>query len=223
MKVDIKRLIKFYDEDPSVKSHSNAIKTLAGEELGFALLMEYFKRQKRKVKHLDVPCNTGNRKGPRLDGWLKASGDNGEEVYYQVEVKSWSFHGVGGNAKPLKYECTQARLAKFKQEEWQRYWADGQFKQPTLNKVLRRMKPPSRDATVKPLACIWTAVHPKGEATPFFEVATAENQHFDSVSVFSMSGFLRGLGQEYLELDLPITSERIQWLQRIFCVTGEKT
>ena len=201
IKVDIPKLIKFYDEDSSVQLHSNAFKTLAGEELGFALLMEYFKRQNRKVECLSGPCTTGNRKGPRLDAWLKANGDNGEVVYYQVEVKSWSFHGVGkNNSKKLKYKCTQARLAEFKQEEWQRYWADGQFKQPTLNKVLRRMKPPSRDATVKPLACIWTAVHPKGEATPFFEVATAEHQHFDSVCVFSMSGFLRGLGQEYLEL-----------------------
>ena len=215
---------KFYDEDLSVQPHSNAIKTLAGEELGFALLMKYFKRQNPNVEYLqNVRCTTGNRKGPRLDGWLKESAVNGEVVYYQVEVKSWSIHGVGGNSKPLEYKCTQARLAEFKQPEWQRYWADGRFKDPTLNKVLTMMKPPCRDAKVKPLACVWTAIHPNGEATPFFEVDTAGNQHFDSVSVFSMSGFLRGLGQEYLELDLPITSERIQWLQRIFCVTGEKT
>ena len=84
-------------------------------------------------------------------------------------------------------------------------------------------KPPCHDAKVKPLACVWTAVHPNGEATPFFEVDTAGNQHFASVSVFSMSGFLGGLEQEYLELDLPITSKRIQWLESIFCVTGEKT
>ena len=33
IKVDIQKLIKFYDEDSSVQPHSNAIKTLAGEEL----------------------------------------------------------------------------------------------------------------------------------------------------------------------------------------------
>ena len=84
IKVDIQKLIKFYDEDSSVQPHSNAIKTLAGEELGFALLMEYFNRQKLTVDYLGGPCTTGNRKGPRLDGWLKASGDDGEVVYYQL-------------------------------------------------------------------------------------------------------------------------------------------
>ena len=83
IKVDIQELITFYDEDPLGRPHSNAFKTLAGEELGFALLIEYFKRQNRVVDYLGGPCTTGNQKGPRLDGWLKVSSNYGEVVYYQ--------------------------------------------------------------------------------------------------------------------------------------------
>jgi hypothetical protein len=42
--LDVKALLDFYDSNRSVQMHSNAIKTVAGEELGFALLIEYFRR-----------------------------------------------------------------------------------------------------------------------------------------------------------------------------------
>ena len=37
--VNVESLISFYDENRDVGRHSNAIKTLAGEELAFALLL----------------------------------------------------------------------------------------------------------------------------------------------------------------------------------------
>ena len=39
---------------------------------------------------------------------------------------------------------------------------------------------------------------------------------FQSVAVFSMSAFLRGLKEDRLTLALPDTAERIQWIRRIF-------
>src|SRR5687767_14506054 len=95
--VNVESLLSFYDENREVGRHSNAIKTLAGEELGFALLIEYFNRIGVSAKLLNRTCNTGNAKGSRLDGWIEAKSVSLPTIYYQVEVKSWSIHGVGGD------------------------------------------------------------------------------------------------------------------------------
>ena len=103
--INIKELLSFYDENREMGRHSNAIKTLAGEELGFGLLMEYFRRIGVTAKLLERPCTSGSPKGPRLDGWIEAAGEY-STTYYQVEVKSWSIHGVGGDSTPLPLAVT---------------------------------------------------------------------------------------------------------------------
>ena len=216
LSVNLEQLITFYDQDEEARPHSNAIKTLAGEELGFALLIEYFRRN-GKSANLRTPCNTGHRTGPRLDGWLQGRGGSGADIDYQVEVKSWSFHGVGGHSKPLAFDCPLEQLTEHKHRVWQHYWENGQFRPKELKKVLAKMERlPDSNAIIQPLACIWDAVHPKGESEPFFIEKTVACPDFQSVAVFSMSGFLRGLKEESLTLALPITSKRIEWIGRIF-------
>jgi len=150
--VNLEALLPFYDENLEVSRHSNAIKTLAGEELGFALLIEHFRRIDVTAMLLNRTCNTGNRKGSRLDGWIEAKRISSATcTYYQVEVKSWSIHGVGGDSTPLPLTASAEELATYKKRLWSHYWSNGQLTEPALNKVLI---PNSSDDVIKSLDII---------------------------------------------------------------------
>jgi hypothetical protein len=209
--ISIRELIAFNDEDTSVAQHASSVKAISAEELGLALLKNYWE-SKSGVATVYQPCNTGRRSGPRLDGWMKVE-KNDDEILYQVEVKAWSFHSIGGRALPIS--ASPEKVAEFKRERWRRYWASTGFKDKELNKVLVQMRSPVPGMLVEPLACLWDAVHPEGASDPFFSIE-ANSDWFRRVNVFSMSSYLRGLVQDRLELDLPITYERLKWLLRIF-------
>ena len=190
---------------------------MAGEELGFALLIEYFRRNGKTATLLPGSVTTGRSSGPRLDGWVQVRGGKQPDVDYQVEVKSWSMHGYGGNKTPLEFGCPPDTLAEHKRRVWKHYWENGQFRPKELKKVLTPMKqPPDSSAVVEPLACIWDAVHPNGGLEPLFTRKTVGCPEFKSVAVFSMSSFLRGLKEKSLTLDMPLTSKRIEWIRSIF-------
>ena len=218
--INICELIKFFDEDKNARPHSSAIKALAGEELGFALLLNYLKRENYTARLLNQPCTTGHRQGNQLDGWVEVQANsNSPNIFYQVEVKSWSFHGVGPGTLPMPLECTARQLKAYKKKIWRAYWANGAFTQESLNKVLTPMAPPVDKAVTLPLACVWAALHPKGESLEFFEQKLDGHDVFDKVAIFSMSSFLRNLVKKRdlnLSLEMPFTSERIAYLSRLF-------
>jgi hypothetical protein len=213
--VDVHELLSFFDESGEVAGHASAIKGVAGEELGFALLLEYFRRIGVVARRGPWVCTTGNAKGHRLDGWIVVS-HTGSDLYYQVEVKTWSQHSLGGLQLPVS--ATPAEVMEFKKKRWRRYWLESEtaFKDQQLAKVLTPMKVPTSGVAVEPLACLWDAMHPMGESDPFFTVPLLPGGPFAKVHVFSMSGFLRGLREKTLELDLPDTRERLKWLSKIF-------
>jgi hypothetical protein len=169
---------------------------------------------------LDHPCTTGNSKGFRLDGWIEAECHSLPATYYQVEVKSWSMHGVGVGSTPLALTATPEQLAAYKIGLWNRYWSNGQFIEPGLNKVLTPMKTDPSWTVVEPLACVWAAMHPEGKPDEFFSVPLYGHNVFRRVSVFSMSSFLRNIvSQEaQLTLRLPSTAIRMHWLRTLFTV-----
>jgi hypothetical protein len=215
VRIDLHELIKFYDEDAGAGKHSNSIKTLAGEELAFALLVEHFKRQGATARRLNQSCTPGGRRGPWLDGWLRVD-TGGNLVHYQVEVKSWSFHGFA-REESLPVCCSKDALAEFKRGSWKRYWGDGCFSSPRLNKVLTPMKPPKDATTVEPLACLWSPLHPIGADEPLFEWPL-DHPNFQRVWVFSMSAFARQVlcSQQSLEAELPSVHARMTHLNRLF-------
>ncbi len=143
-----------------------------------------------------------------------------EKILYQVEVKTWSFHSLGG--RRLALDCSTEELALFKQETWREYWSDTGFRQPKLNKVLTPMNAPPTASVVRPLACLWSALHPDGASEPFFSVPLRDGP-FPSVSIFSMSSFLRGLGQAHLDLNLPLTQQRLRWFDKLFAAGGARS
>ncbi len=65
MLIDRLALVKFFDDDPEASRHANAIKAVAGEELGLALLLRYLEKAGRNpVKRSDA----GPPQGVRADG-----------------------------------------------------------------------------------------------------------------------------------------------------------
>ena len=247
MRIDRRALIQFFDGDDKAGPYAAAIKAVAGEELGLALLVEFLRRDGKNATCVQRTCTTGG-KGHRLDGWGRAEADDGRITLYQVEVKLWARHSVLNegrqpqNAEPLVQRQRKSKLPDdasadvvrdYKVHRWSQYWDDRiGFKQKALCKVLDedmkppKLKPPECNARVEPLACLWDAVHPTGELAPWFPVTvpvdskgswiTADPRRFTRVWVFSMSAFLRNLDDRELTLDLSATSERLQWLNRIF-------
>lgn len=164
---------------------------------------------------LPGPCSQGTKKGKRLDRWLHVT-HNGRAVYYQVEIKNWSAHAIGGRI--LKIDASHEEVSEHKKERWSKEWDETGFRKPAVGKVLIPMKPPVPDCTVEPLACYWDAMHPDGEGEPLFAVPVPDS-HFSRVWVFSMSAYLRelyasGIAQVYIEM--PDTAIRMDWLGRLF-------
>lgn len=212
--VSIPDLLNFYDSDINARSHSNAIKTVAGEELGFALLLHYLQSRGQNAEILRNPATT---KGNWLDGWVLVK--SATPIYYQVEVKSWSMHSYGGGKQIVEEGISKEELSAYKVKVWDFYWENGKFKDSKLNKVLKPMKPPVEGVKVEPLACLWSAVHDKGLSDPFFSVQTVDCAVFPKVHVFSMSAHLRNLlasGTKKLTLDLRDIETRLSHLNLLF-------
>ncbi len=216
LEVDIVAVLRFFDEKPAESwGHATAIVAFAGEDLGIGLLTHYWVSQGASVDVEPGPCGPGTKKGKRLDKWVRVSND-GSTTYYQVEIKNWSAHAIGG--RKLNVDASAVEVAKHKRERWEKEWDGTTFRQATIAKVLLPMKPPVPDCAVEPLACFWDAMHPDGEGKPLFSVPVPDSQ-FSRVWVFSMSAYLRDLrasGMSRIELEMPETAIRMVWLKRFF-------
>jgi len=136
-------------------------------------------------------------------------------MLYQVEIKNWSAHAIGG--RPLALDATPEQVAAFKVERFHRYYdaERGTITNPALVKVLEPMK--TSDVTpVAPLACMWYAMHPTGGADPFFSVPLKNHEPFEEAWFFSMSAYLRSLTEEYIELPMTDTLQRMRTMRSLF-------
>lgn len=219
LRIDLLELLQFFDHAVDAQPHASSVKGIFGEELGLALLVHYFQSLGDDAKILKLKCNKG-RRGHRLDGWVnRTSRENGSVVHYQVEVKAWSIHGFGGNKSPFPSDPAKQRAHR--EDVWLRHYWNAEtisFRPRALSKVLEQMNPPGESADVEPLACIWDAVHPAGEPTPFFQAPLTKQGVFQHVCVFSMSNYVRQLcaeGKTCVDLELPLTAERLRWIHRM--------
>jgi len=213
MLIDRRELLSFFDEDALARTHANAIKAVAGEELGLALLLRYLTEAGCRPERLRSPCTTGSRKGHRLDAWVRVIEVTGP-LLYQVEVKTWSLHSFGGAS--LAVDCSSEVLHNYKRSQWNVYFQpDRGFVDKELQKVFERMKSPEPGTPVEPLACLWAAVHDQGGTDPFFRLP-APFSEFGAINVFSMSAYLRTLSSTHIELDLPDTQRRLEYLSKLF-------
>lgn len=215
IRINVEELLCFHDSNPLVRRHANSVKTLSGEEIGLALFLNQLRDNGWTAEKLPQACTT---QGNWLDGWVRASKDE-KTMFYQVEVKTWSFHGYTGGV-PLAARCSDAELGEYKIHEWNRYWDVhiDDFKPEKLRKVLLPMRNPP-GTPVSPAACLWHAVHPEGKTDALFKVDLQQPRNgFTSIWIFSASSYLRNklAHTPTIVLDLPNTAARLLALNRIF-------
>jgi len=212
-------LLHFFDEGiDGSQGHATACNAMMGEDLGIGLLKHYFENSKNKVCHVKVthPCTQGTPSGVRLDGWLTVQYMNEEPIDYQVEIKNWSSHSIGG--KKLAAEANDEDKRLHRLNRWNRQWNEEtlELKEKTAKKVLVKMRPINNHSKVLPLICFWDPMHPEGLEEPLFEVDT-NNEIFPKLWVFSMSNyvrFLRSKGKEFIEIEMQDTENRLNWMNK---------
>jgi len=206
--LSIRGVLEFYDGAVATEcTHSNAINALLGEELGLGLMIHHLRASTGgDVAALADPCTQGTPAGVRLDRWVRVAGP-GDAILYQVEVKNWCAHSLGG--RPLAIEAEDATLAMHATTMWKRYWDAGAgcpVDKP-LRKVLVPMRAPRHLIAdrVEPVACVWDLLAPSGSPIPWFDVPAAGA--FARLHWFSMSAYLRtllGAGQSEIDIPTPL-------------------
>lgn len=83
VRVQCDALLSLYDTVQADGGFVTAISSLAGEELGLALLRHCLSRRGLSVQRLPGVPTTGRRSGFRLDRWMLLNGE-----LMQVEVKN---------------------------------------------------------------------------------------------------------------------------------------
>lgn len=217
LKIDIKKIIEFYDCSKNENCHISSVTGVAGEELCLGLLCDYFVRKNHIVAVESTSCTTA---GSRLDAWIKVVNQIGSQpLFYQTEIKNWSMHSYKGGRKILPLNSRPKDYEQYSLKVWNSYWDLSKkcFKQGTLNKVLKRMDQHELEH-VKPLACLWRTMHPEGKKYALFRVA-CNSADFKNVTVFSASTYLRNLLQDgvtHRVLHMPKAYYRINTLNGLF-------
>lgn len=221
-RVHLRELLDFYDyRVEASNTHASAINAVLGEDLAIALMRHFFMAQSAEVEVLKNPCTTGKQRGNRLDKWIAVKSNESSSTLYQVEIKNWSAHSIGGTK--VKREASQTEMTEYRRDRWCR-----QFKtsagthmpsQKETLKVLTKMLVPNShlDHKHEALLCFWEALHPRGEDDPFFQVEV-ESEHFKRLWVFSLSNYTSRLLTQTtsLEVEMLETDARMDWLNRIY-------
>lgn len=235
-KLNVKELLHFFDVAPDDSAgHASALVGIIGEELCTALLQKYFKD---KCGYLGVTIlmkngrpatpTLGTKKGQRLDRWLCATNGAGEKDLYQIEIKNWSAHAIGGKA--LAIDASHDDLRKISEYYWQLIWDSNKnaFRNSNAGKVLTRMRLPQpyedHKGKVIPLLCFWWYITSSQNKNiePLFncKLENAPNENgFKEFQIFSVSNYLRLLcteGINEIDLEMPQAAQRITWIKRIF-------
>ncbi len=218
-RLSIRALLAFYDGAVSAdRAHSNAINAMLGEELGLGLLLAHLRATTGgEVAALDDPCTQGTSKGARLDRWVRVV-RQGEAILYQVEIKNWCAHSLGG--RPLAIDVDGEVVRAHAVATWKRYWDDTERRpaDEPLQKVLVPMQAPLRFRTdpIEPVACVWDLLSPTGTLEPWFSVPASGAMK--ALHWFSMSAYLRSLlvrGQSEIELAMPTLEARLALIGRM--------
>jgi hypothetical protein len=191
------------------------------------MMLQYFKNMGEQIEALPGGCNQSTQKGHRLDKWLVQKKPDGM-LLYQVEIKNWSAHSIGG-IRAAKEWCdlplSSDKWTEYRKKVWgRRFRPDDVLRDPEARKVLTPMKPPSEfeQAVIKPVICFWEGMHPKGESDVFFDVPVT-GEKFDKLFVFSMSNFVHQLiagGTDFLDVDMPDAAVRKVWIEKLFCTVA---
>jgi hypothetical protein len=209
MKFNRTKLLSFYESPKSWDkkivgrgSHVAAITALIGEDLIIASLRHYWKNEKGQDSRIvSYQCNGGKKSGKRLDAWICTDTD---ACIYQVEIKNWSAHSLGGYDHPLS--GAENVLEDFSTKRWAHYFPETGLASE-IAKVAIDMKVPVEFSNTqrKKLICFWAYVVDKNGGP--YSIAN------NGIEVFSASAYLRGLKEDSIELGLPRAEIRLSLLQ----------
>jgi hypothetical protein len=219
-RLNLNELRNFYDyKIPSSETHASAINAVLGEDLAVALLAHYFTYKGVVAEVLNEKVGLGTKKGYRLDKWIAVKSAT-ESIIYQVEIKNWSAHSIGG--KSVKLDADEDYMREFRRKRWvYQFNEDEQIpSQPETLKVLTKMRVPSEYINYKheAMLCFWEPLHPNGDLEAFFEVEV-KSESFMRLKVFSMSNYVSQLLKSTvtIEVEMIDADKRIEWLQKIYC------
>ena len=180
------------------------------------MILKYFKSRGHDAVALDEVCTQGTQRGHRLDKWIVVKS---QSVIYQVEIKNWSAHSIGGAS--VLHNADEEYMRKFRVKRWHhKFNVDLQVpSQKSTLKVLTKMKIPTAYKNIKreALLCFWEPLHPLGDSEALFEVDVV-SEAFKKLSVFSMSNYVSELlkTNDSIEVEMADTDARIQWLNKIY-------
>jgi len=218
-KLNLRELLNFFDCKVSDSiGHASAINGVLGEDLGVALLLKYLSDQKLNAIALDEPCTQKTKKGKRLDKWIVVT-DADSKIIYQVEIKNWNAHSF--NSETVLDHSDEKYMREYRQRRWTKQF-DTERKipsQPECQKVLLPMQVPNtfKDYQHRTLLCFWDALHVEGKSDAMF-VVSVNSDHFDNLTVFSMSNYVSELlkKSDVLEVVLADADARINWLNKLY-------
>ncbi|MDV6374134.1 hypothetical protein [Deinococcus arenicola] len=214
LRVNRPALLSFFNEGlAEAKGHHTALTGMLGEPLAVALLLHYLNRNGGQAHCVSTKVTTGKKKGNWLDAWI----DDGNGTLYQTEIKMWAGNAIGG--LKLKLDADAGTLLAGGLRQWAGIWDSEKqiFKDMKVGKVLTPMQKPQgyESACVEPLACFWWMLQQPGGSEPWFTVPTSDAS-FKEVHIFSLTAYLLSLSDETLHLDMPLLSQRLTLLERLF-------
>ena len=148
---------------------------------------------------------------------------NGEQIYYQTEIKNWCSHSLGGHQ--ILVNANEQEVVDYGHKRFVEQW-DSERKTlqfSYVSKVLKKMKRLNSvddiNGKIEPLICYWYPIlnNSMNMLTPFFSVDC--NNNFDKVHFFSLSIYLRNLmkkGNATIEITMPNFEQRIKLLKEMY-------
>lgn len=220
MKININKIISFFDEGNGRGSGDvSSIIGLIGEDLNSAVFKYYLESCKHKVEILDSRVVQGFKGGKWLDRWIV---DHTDKIIYQCEIKNWSSTAISGRELRLDANDNEKKIvSEYNQVKEIKNNFVNRVKQPTgVTKVLLKMKVPHEyeQYEVLPLVIYWMPVSFSQNVLDFYSQLDVKkinlnlDTNFSILKVFSVSLYLRTLSGNYININLPNFSRRMNLL-----------
>jgi len=215
MKINRAGILTYYDKrrkwPPETGSTVSAVTGVIGEDLVLSLLCHYL-----NGKVFSHTCKPVGASGHRLDAWI-----HDEKNLYQVEVKNWSTHSIGGREIPNSPEGLQA-VAERNLDDF----LNSSKSPAAIWKVLGRMIVPNRFPGRKPIPVLafWAPVARRKMKPPSFWFDCKPSIYLGvippeieissrgRIQIFSASLYLRSLKSEFIDLPMPRAEARLRTL-----------
>lgn len=224
MKLNIKELLDFFDDTPS-KGNASAIVGMIGEDLNAAVYNHF---TGNNVEVLNDSVVQGFKGGKNLDRWIF---DTKRNILHQAEIKSWSATAIGG--RRLKSDAGDEEISRIAKYYWDQQMNSSFTKEKkhpnNVSKVLLKMKLPGNRtdiSVVESLLLFWMPITSDRAGLNPMSKITVEHLHsvfdteFKELTIFSVSLYLRqlykrGMGEKFIDLDLPHFEDRMSILARL--------